>query len=95
MQPFRPTGATIEIAVTAASLATQLVGGADSVRLEAPASGSVHVGFGKSGDTIAFATSLGLLAGSVEVLGVPAGATHILTFGSGAVTLRVTPGVGA
>lgn len=91
MQAFRPTGPTIEI-VVGVSAATQLVGGADVVRLEAPASGTVYVAFGTSGGAVTVDNGMGLLAGSVETLGVPYGSTHILTVGAG--TLRVTPGLG-
>lgn len=95
MQPFQPTGPTIEVAVATASAATALTGGADTVRVEAPVSGSVRIAFGKAADTVTLATGMGLLAGSVETFSVPPGATHLLTIAAAAATLRVTPGLGA
>ena len=99
MNPFSPSGATANIAVTATTQneAIPIIGtGSTTIRVHVGGSQDVFLEFGDSNVVATLAASMPVGAGHTEVFGLPPSATHyaVIAASTGS-TLYVTPGNGA
>jgi hypothetical protein len=90
---FGPSGATVSLAVSAASARVALP--ARSIRLHNSSEVTMFIAFGDSAVSATVAAGMPIPAGGVEVFDVPGGPTHVAAItASGTGTLYVTPGQG-